>query len=225
MMTGDQADIVRRVRGTLPIGWFADQSPLLDGLLAGIASAWSWIYDWVYYVEQQARIATAVDVWLDLIGCDYFGSGLVRRPREVDSHYGARIRNNLIRQRGTRRDVISVLTDLTGRSPAVFEPAWCFDTGGYGIDQASSGGLSYNVVGGWGSLALPFQCFITAYRPFTGGIAFVAGWCCAAGGYGGGLIQYANLAFLEGQISDADIYNAISMTLPVSTIGWTRIAD
>ncbi len=224
-MIGDQADIVRRIKGALPVGWFADDSPLLNCLLGGVAHAWSWIHDWIRYVEQQTRIATAANVWLDLIAYDYFGSGLTRRPREADAHYGMRIRGNLMRLRGTRRDVISALTDLTGRPPAMFEPAWCPDTGGYGIGPTSSGGLAYNLIGGWGSLALPFQCFITVYRPLVRGIAFVSGWSCPAAGYGVGVIQYANLALFVDQISDAEIYDAVSTTLPISVLGWTRIVD
>ncbi|MDR3536531.1 MAG: hypothetical protein P4L71_08525 [Acetobacteraceae bacterium] len=224
-MTGDQADIIGRIKSTLPVGWFPDDSPMLDSLLGGVAQAWSWIYDWISYVGQQTRITTAAGVWLDLAAVDYFGADLPRRPHETDEHFSKRIHRNLLRKRGTRCDVISALTDLTGRSPDVFEPARCSDTGAYGIDPASSGGLSYNAVGGWGSLALPFQCFITAYRPVPSGIAFVSGWCCYAGGYGGGVIQYVDLALMEDQISDMEIYGAISLTLPVATIGWTRIAS
>ena len=46
-----------------------------------------------------------------------------------------------MRERNTRNAVISVLTDLTGRTPLVFEPSRPADTGGYGI------GTGYGVVG------------------------------------------------------------------------------
>ncbi len=224
-MTGDQADIVRRIRAVLPVGWFSDESPLLDSLLSGMAQTWSWIYDWIASTEQETRLSSATGIWLDVIATDYFNFDFARKERETDGHLRARIRGNLLRRRGTRADIISVLTDLTGRCPDIFEPALCADTGGYGTDTAWSGKLYYNVSGGWGSLILPFECFITAYRPVTSGIAFVAGWCSAAGGYGNGVIQYANLALMEDQVSDAEIYSAISATLPTSTIGWTKIAD
>ncbi len=81
------------------------------------------------------------------------------------------------------------------------------------------------MAGGWGNLGLPFQCFITAYRPAGIGIADVAGWGEPVGGYGQGAIEYASLEMVQGQVTDADIYAAVAEVLPVATIGWTSITS
>ena len=113
----------------------------------------------------------------------------------------------------------SVAADLTGRAPIVFEPSRPADTGAYGT------AAGYGAAGGWGSLALPFQCFVTAYRAQGSGIATVAGYGGPSGGYGGGAIEYASLAMIQGQITDADIDAAIARVMPVSSIAWTRISN
>ncbi len=118
-----------------------------------------------------------------------------------------------------------MLQDLTGRAPRVFEPGRTTDTGGYASLNGGGGGMAYGVAGGWGSLDLPFQCFITAYRPTGSGIAEVAGWGGPSGAYGQGAIEYASLAMVQGQVTDADIYAAVADVLPVAAIGWTRITN
>jgi len=224
-MTGDQQDILSRLKQVLPLQWFPDNTPVLDTLLNGVAWAWAWVYELLQYVITQARISTAEDTWLDLIAADYFGSGLGRRVGENDDAYRSRIRLELIRQRGTRRAVILSLVDLTGRSPIVFEPANTLDTGGYGSISGTAGGVAYGVAGGWGSLSLPFQFFVTAYRPASVGIGSVSGWGCGGGGYCQGSLEYASLTMMQGQITDVDICTAITDVLPVGVIAWTRISS
>ena len=223
-MVGDEKDMLSRLKAVLPQRWFADKSPVLDAMLAGLASGWTRPYALLDYVRAQSRIATASDIWLDIIARDYFGHRISRRVGEIDQILRRRIQHELIRERGTRAAMISTLTDLTGRPPQIFEPARPADTGGYGV------GLGWGVVGGWGSLALPFQCFVTAFRPHGNGIALVAGWggaanSAGAGGYGVAALEYASLAMVQAQISDADIVRAISDVLPVSTIAWASIQN
>jgi hypothetical protein len=224
-MTGDQQDILARLRMVLPVRWFPDNAPVLDGMLNGLASAWAWIYQQLQYVKAQTRIATATDVWLDIIASDFFGDRLSRRAGQGDAAFRDRIQRELFRERGTRGAIIAVLQDLTGRAPQVFEPARSTDTGGYASLSGAGGGAGYGSAGGWGSLALPFQCFITAYRPVGSGIATVAGWGEPAGGYGRGTIEYASLEMVQGQVTDDDIYTAVANVLPVAAIGWTRITN
>jgi hypothetical protein len=131
----------------------------------------------------------------------------------------------LLRERGTRGAVIAVLQDLTGRTPVVFEPALPSDTGGYASAAGAGGGVGYGVAGGWGNLTLPFQAFITAYRPVGSGIAVVAGWGAPVGGYGRGVVEYASLEMVQGQVTDSDIYSAVADVLPVTGVGWTRITN
>jgi hypothetical protein len=224
-MTGDLQDMLSRLRAALPTRWFPDEAPILTGLLSGLASAWSWAHDLLLYVASQTRIATATDIWLDIIAQDYFGRRVTRRAGQSDAVFRNHIRRELFRERGTREAVIAVLQDLTGREPTVFEPGRTTDTGGHSSLDGAGGGMAYGLAGGWGNLDLPFQCFITAYRPTGSGIAVVAGWGGTSGAYGRGAIEYASLTMVQGQITDADIYAAIADVLPVATIGWTRITN
>jgi hypothetical protein len=177
------------------------------------------------YVQAQTRIASASDVWLDVIALDFFGNSLVRRTGQSDSAFRDRIQRELLRERGTRAAVVATLTDLTGRAPRLFEPGRTTDTGGYGSLKGAGGGAAYGAAGGWGSLNLPFQCFVTAYRPLGSGIATVSGWGLHAGAYGVGALEYASLAMVQSQVTDQDIYTAIAEVMPAATIGWTAITN
>jgi hypothetical protein len=219
-MTGDQPDMLARIKAVLPTRWFADDTPILDGLLSGVAWGWAWVYSLYSYVQAQTRIATASDVWLDVIADDFFGSKLQRRSGQSDDAFRLLIESSLLSEHGTRQAVINAVQNLTGRPPDVFEPIRTTDTGGY-----ASAGLGYGVAGGWGSTALPFQCFVTVCRPFDSGIALVSGWGGAAGAYGTGALEYASLAMVQGQVTDQDINAAIAGVLPVATIAWTRISN
>jgi hypothetical protein len=262
MATGDQSDILARIKAVLPAGWFpvtggpylddavtddagnllttddgqgiyltetvpASATPDLDGLLAGIAWMWSWVYALWSYARLQTRIATAADAFLDMISLDFFGVGVVpRRSSEPDDSFRARIKRNLLRPRGTRAAMISALTDLTGRPPTIFEPRNAGDTGAYGhLGSPTVTGLAYNAAGGYGSLALPFQAFITAYRPIGQGIANVGGYGTEVGGYGVGALEYASPSLITGSVTDQDIYDEVARTMPAAAIGWTRISS
>lgn len=217
--------MLARLKAVLPARWFSDQSPTLDGILSGLASAWAGAYALLQYVKAQTRIASATDVWLDVIAEDFFGSRVKRQPGQADPAFRLKIRGEIFRERGTRAALISVLKDTTGREPIVFEPANTTDTGGYGTPAGSSNGLGYGVAGGWGSLDLPFQCFVTAYRPIGTGIALVSGWGGSGGGFGRGAIEYASLMMIQGQVTDPDIYAAIAGVLPAASIAWTKITN
>lgn len=240
MAIGDQADFVARLRSVLPAGWFPTpqveldgsvitNSPILDAILSGPAWSLSWLYALISYAKQQTRIATATDVWLDIIAQDYFGAGLQRRTNETDTAYSARIRRSLFAPRATRAAMISVLTALTGNAPVIFEPGNTGDTGGWsGAGVPSWEGLAWGTAGGYGDLKLPFQAFITAYRPLGQGIASVAGWGGSVfagmpGGWGVGQIEYTSADMVAQTITDTDIYATIAATQPAGSIMWTAI--
>lgn len=213
-MLGDPTDMLSRLRAALPARWFPDVAPLLDGLLSGLAQAGAATYGLVQYAHTQARIATATNLWLDLVAADFFGIRLQRRAGEADGPFRVRIQRELLRPRATRPALVAQLHDLTGRAPWIFEPSRPADTGVWG------GWAGYGVAGGWGSLSLPFQLFVVARRPAGSGIPLVPGY--GAGGYGVAG-EYVALNMLSG-VTDADIFATITAVMPAAATAWTRIA-
>jgi hypothetical protein len=225
MATGDQADIVSRLRVVLPARWFPDtapggvtKTPILDAVLAGIAAVWAHVFSALSYVTLQARIATATDVFLDMIGVDFFGAAMTRQNSESDAHYRWRLQAAMLQPRGTRAALVQALVNLTGRTPVIFEPARPPDTRAWGM------ACGWGVAGGWGSLAMPFQCLVTAFRPVGGGVSVVTGWGVSVGGWGGGAIEYATPS-MEKEASDAHIAAAVAGVMPAATIAWMRISN
>lgn len=208
--TGSAGDFVARLRAALPRKWFADDAPVLDAVLAGLADGWAGLHALLAWVRRQGRIATAEGETLDRIARDFFGPSLSRAAGQGDDAFRAAIGRELLRERATREALASVLTDLTGRAPAIFEPSRPGDTGGWGV------ALGYNVAGGYGSLLLPFQCFVTAYRPQGAGIASVAGY---EGLRGDGLID-ARAVSSRG--TTASYFDAAG-TLRIAPPGWARV--
>ncbi|MCO4875785.1 hypothetical protein VOI32_15590 [Paraburkholderia caribensis] len=218
MSTGDQRDMLGRMQALLPSGWFGDAPPVLTALLNGFAAILANVYTVLMYAKAQLRIATATDGVLDLISADFFGPNLPRKTSESDTAFRNRITINLFRERATRKAVVDVLTMLTGRAPLIIEPSRPDDTGGYGI------ACGYGVAGAYGSLLLPYQAFITAYRPIGTGIPYVAGYGSSPSGYSiASRGEYASLSMVQESVSDADIYSAIDSVMPAGTIAWTRI--
>lgn len=224
-MTGDQQDFLYRIKSLLP-RWFGDSAPILDGVISGLAWAGSFIYSLWAYAKLQTRILTATDGWLDMIAADFFGAAIRRAENQSDASFRALIIINLFRERATRAGIVKVLQDLTGRTPAVFEPLRPLDTGAYSAPNSG-----YGMAGGYGSMLLPFQAFVTAFRPSGSGIPNVGGYGGTAGGPGPGgygvpsEIEYASLDMIQGAVTDADIYTAIDSVKPVGTILWTRISS
>jgi hypothetical protein len=224
-MIGDQADMQQRIRSVLPARWFPDDAPVLDGLLSALSWAWAWLYSVLGYVRAQTRIATASDVWLDMIAFDYFGASIVRGALETDDSLRARISIELTRERGTRAAVAAAVDDLTGFEPAIFEPSFTADTGGWGGAGTYATGFAFGAAGGWGSLALPFQFFVTVRRPAGAGVTDAGGWGSGAGGYGAGAIEWVAEASIQSGVTDASIYAAVAGVLPAATVAWTNITD
>lgn len=213
-MVGDTDDMARRLLAVLPTRWFGDNSSLLRSVLTGVGTAWSAAYQLLQYVIQQARIETSSGLFLDLAAADFLGARLTRRPGESDVSLRLRIEQEMLRPRATRAALTLGLSELTGHTPQIFEPARPADTGGY-----SAGGVGFGVAGGWGSLELPFQSFVTAFRPSGGGISTIAG-------YGtGGPLAYGNLSQVQSPVSDEDIYATVSQLVPAACIAWVRIKN
>ncbi len=217
MATGDSNDILARVKATIPFYWFAYIAPLRDAVLGGLADAAAWCYAWITYAKAQARIATSTGPFLDLIALDYTGRYLQRNGAS-DPVFLAKIKATILQERVTRAGMISALTTLTGTAPKIFEPWNTNDTGGYG-----TGHLAYGQAGGYGSMQLPAQVFITVTRGAPSGIPNVGGYGNPLGGYGIGAIEYAGPQIEQSGITDQDIYDTIVATKPTGTIAWTKI--
>ena len=225
MATGDQTDIIARLKTVLPSSWFATMAPVRDAVLAGIGWMHAQIYALIIYIRQQGRISTATDVFLDIAVQDYTGSRLTRRLQESDESFRVRLLSALLPTGATRPAMIARLTTLTGNAPTIFEPTQPMDTGAYGY-----GGLGYNAAGGYGSLALPFQAFVSVRRPVSQGVPDFPGYNgnesappYAPGGYGIGLLAYSDIALAFDGVTDADIYQAVIAVQPAGVIAWTRI--
>jgi hypothetical protein len=219
-MTGESDDMRGRLKTVLPAGWFANDTPILDAVLGGLAVAWSVLYRLLMNVAAQARVATATGVFLDICAVDYFGAALKRRAGESDGAFSPRLRANLLAPRATRAALVGALTNLTGRAPVIFEPLNAADTGGY-----NTGTLGYGVAGGYGCRLLPFQFFVTGFRPNETPVSNAGGYGTGPGGYAAAPMFYANLSDIPGTIQDSDIYAMAASVLPAASIAWMKLSN
>ena len=211
-MIGDISDFVRRLRDMLPRGWFSETAPITTSLLSALSGAWQFVYGLIATVTALTRINTSSGSFLDAISSDFFFNYLPRRTSEIDADFIIRIKQELFRSRGTRSALMTMLAELTGNRPSVFEPAYPPDTGGYSV-----GGVGYNVGGGYGNLMLSHTCFVTALRPSGQGIANLAGYDT------GGLVAYGSLSMVSSPVSDLDISMATAAVLPLGCTAWLSI--
>jgi hypothetical protein len=219
MATGDQNDILSNLKKLLPNGWFQPgETPLLDGLLTGIANALSFVYALLIYLRLQMRISTATDGFLDLIAADLFGNRLFRSTNQSNDSFRARIIAGILRERNTRTAVTSIITQLTGTAPVIFEPRRPSDTGVYG-----GPGLFYGRMGGYGSSSRPYQSFVTIFRPAGQGIPFVAGYGIPTGAYSTpSRAEWTNKSMTQG-ITDADLYAAVESVRAAGYTIWVAL--
>lgn len=217
-MTGDQNDIITRLKALLPRGWFPDVAPFLTSSLIGAANALSFIYSLIVYARAQCRIRTATDGFLDLISYDYFGNNLPRYLNESDPAFKTRILANLLTEKVTRAGIIKAVTLLTGVAPLIFEPGNIGDTGAY-----NKGTFAYGMAGGWGSLALKAQFFMKVTPPPNAGVPNVGGWGNYTGGYGIGATEYINESLIYNEVPDSAIYQTIANTKAAGVKAWVQI--
>lgn len=220
MATGDQTDLLGRLRSYMPPTWFGDwaDAPIISALLNGIASALSTAYLLIMFFWAQTRLDSSSGGWVDIWASDFLGNSLPRKSGESDASYIARIKIAIFQKRATRPAMESMLTQLTGNAPIIFEPARPLDTANFG---SNSGPNSFFGVGRFGSLGAPFSALITTYRPLvTGGLLGAAynnapQWSAyrapTSHGYFGSLSDEVTGA------SDADIYAAINACRPIAT--------
>ncbi|NHO32018.1 hypothetical protein [Acetobacter fallax] len=157
MAVGDQDDIAARIRAVLPAGWFPDVSenatPVLDGLLAGLAWPWAMFFRLLSYAKLQSRLQTSTGNFIDMAASDYFGDGLPRFSGEADSAYIARIQNEFLVKRNTRA-ALEYQMSLVVADALIFEPWRAPDCTCTGRDSYGSTQLRY------GSRTAPGTVFV-----------------------------------------------------------------
>ena len=231
-MTGDTNDVLTRLQRALPRGWFPAVSPSRDVLLSAPAYLGSFVYGLIQFAHAQLRIQTASGGWLDLMSYDFFRGGLPRQPGQLDASFAAAIMRQLQAPGATRPALIANLETLTGNVPVVVEPWRPADVGSYsdGITDVVQLPAYYGYgSGAYGSLELPYQLFVTAYRPIGGGIANMqsygtAGGTVGLGGYNVGYsLEWGSLSLVSGEVTDAQIYAEIAETIPAGTVAWVNL--
>lgn len=218
MATGDKADLLQRLQAVLP-PWFGNAgTPILAGVLSGIAGGLSFAHSLIAYARAQTRLGTASDFFLDLASIDFFGGTLPRRRAEADDTFRARIKAAMFPERVTRAAIARVVRELTGAEPRIFEPWNTGDTGGYGV------AMGYGVAGAWGSLDLPYRAFIDYTLPDLRGIPGVSGWAGYHGGWGAGALRYSGLEDMPGYLSPGTLGAAVRRNKAFGTLVWMRHA-
>jgi hypothetical protein len=212
----------RRLKSLIPRGWVLRTAPIFDAVLGGLGDSLANFYTLLKSVKAQTRIATAGGWFLDLIGWDFLGANYLRKDKEADDHWRARIIREVLRPRATRLGITTAVEDLTGRTPKIYEP-WnaTDDGGGYG---AVGGRIAYGQSGYYGSVVLPAQVFVTVYKTGLSGIPTITGYGYGNGGYGVGKIAYASTTQVEGEISDAEIFDCVHQNIAAGAKAWVAIA-
>jgi hypothetical protein len=245
----DKTEFIGRLLRLLPGGWFPAVAPRLLAVLQAPALMFSIIYGMITFAMAQQRVASASGAFLDLAAQDYFGNTLPRLEYELDPPYAARIRYNMTAPRGTLSGMTSMLEQLTGNSPSIFQPNNVAQTGGWATarDPGAGGGAfafydeaGESGAGLWGSMALPCQIFITIKAPLTGYYSFaeLGGIStetlpAVGGGYGfasqsmpaagGGLFAFIDPESVPGAITNSIIYQQIAEWMAVGYVAWTQI--
>lgn len=166
-----QGQFANRLRALLPAGWFpgapsegeAEQAPVLNGMLKGIASVFSWAWGQLQGAYDQQRLATATGGMLDIYAEDFFGEALPRNANESDDDYRVRIKAALFPTLGTRQSLERSLTANWEAGWRVVEPRNASDTKGYGsaASPGAGGGYGYGAADlRYGTRLSPFQGFV-----------------------------------------------------------------
>lgn len=170
MADTSQNGFALRVRQLLPAGWFPnppssgeeEKAPVLNALLQGFGSVFSWVWELINETDKQTRLSTMTGAFLDMFAADFFGTGMPRKQGESDDEYRKRIQEALFPSLGTRPDVENTIQYEVGRAGRVIEPRNATDCKGLGslASSAIGGGYGYGVPAlRYGSREVPFQLF------------------------------------------------------------------
>lgn len=233
-VVGTPNNIADRIKKIIPGRWFLWIAPYRDALLGGLADSASWNYSLIAWARLQTRIATATDVWLDIISYDFMGRYLPRRGLP-DNQFQPLISATILQERVTRAGMQSAISKLVGVAPTIIEPWNPNDCGGYGTNNSAYGRAGY-----WGSVALQNQVFIKISRIALGpsGVPNVAGYGSWAGGWSSAATSsssltsttYGSTEYIGSQVNqvgvtDPVIEQIIGAVRPTATLAWIRFGD
>ena len=227
MATGSSSDFLNRLWRLIPSGWFNNAAyPIATAILGGISDSLANIYALLTYAIAQCRISSAYSFWLDLIAWDFLGPTFVRSAGQNDASFQAAVKAQIVQPRVTRAGVVSVIKNLTGNTPEIFEPWNTGDAGGW-----DSGYGAWDTDGGWGDTCLPAQVFIIAYRSGWQGVPNISGWdgsgadTWASGGWDKGSIEWIDSTLTAGTVTDAQIYAAIAQSVAEGVTAWVQLSN
>jgi hypothetical protein len=117
-------------------------------------------------------------------------------------------------------------SDFVASAAAGYDLGGALDTGltGYDLQIGATGNTSAGM-GAWGSLEVPYQMFVTAFRPLGAGIQNASGTDVGSDGYDIGVFRYTDETEVTSPVSDDEIYAAVAATEPAGVIAWTAISD
>lgn len=216
-MTGDQPDIIARLQRWLPAGWFPpDSGTRVFSIISGFAAVLSAIWSILVYVANQTRMATTTDGFLDLASDDFFAGNLPRLNGELDPGFSLRIRNEVFRDRNTRKAIDQQCFDITGQHPTITELQRPDDIGCLGYTFA----MGFAALG---SRSDTYAVFITTAPPLSFGIPNVAGWGSYFAGLGTPQMVACDASMIVGSGFTAnDLYAALNRIRTAGITYWVR---
>ncbi|GEN62925.1 hypothetical protein AOE01nite_11490 [Acetobacter oeni] len=117
-------------------------TPVLDGVLAGLAWPWAMFWQLLSYTSQQTRLQSSTGNFIDMAAADYFGDNLPRLSGETDSAYILRIQNEFLAQRNTRAALEYQISQIVSGA-LIFEPWRASDCVCEGRDTYGSASTRY----------------------------------------------------------------------------------
>lgn len=117
-------------------------------------------------------------------------------------------------------------SDFAPVQAAGYDVTGAYDIGVTSYDPLSGpSGRSYPGLGCWGSLELPYQLFVTAFRPLGGGIPNASGTDTGVQSYDTGTFRYTDQSEVRSTVSDAEILACVARTAAAGVIAWTAISN
>lgn len=120
-----EEEITEELIDLVPTSWFSPFSKKPGGIFWALMSAKGQLLGAMQRIielaKAQLRIKTATGFYLDVIGEDFFGENLGRKPAESDVSYRDRILSEILREKATVGGIRAAVEQLTGAPPEVFE--------------------------------------------------------------------------------------------------------